>query len=154
MRYRSKKPWYSSFVVRKKHRKTLKNLVRGKLKTCDTSKTKTVYCLKSLTISTRSSILRSITECWSILGLLQRSLNATLWYIFVEHQLYLWEFLQNINLQLCQWLPLSRVLHRYLSIMCYDDVIFNFYYFIAVPIGKTCSMSLMRFNNGTFNIVF
>ena len=60
--------------------------------------------------------------------------------------------LQKISLQLCQWLAQWSVLHRYLSIICYDDVIFNFYYFIAVPIGKTCSMSLMRFNNRTFYI--
>ena len=40
------------------------------------------------------------------------------------------------------------------SIICYDDVIFNFHYFIAVSIGKTCSMSLMRFNNRTFYIFF
>ena len=38
--------------------------------------------------------------------------------------------------------------------ICYDNVIFNFYYFITVPIGKTCSMSLMRFNNRTFYILF
>ena len=40
-------------------------------------------------------------------------------------------------------------LHRYFSIS-YDDVIFNFYHFIAVPIGKTGSMSFMRFNNCVF----
>ena len=58
--------------------------------------------------------------------------NATLWYIFVENKkgLYLWEELQNISFQQCQWLALWGVLQRYLSISCYDDVIFNFYYFI------------------------
>ena len=30
---------------------------------------------------------------------------------------------------------------------CYDNVIFNFYYFVAVPIGKTCSKSFTIFNN-------
>ena len=35
------------------------------------------------------------------------------------------------------------VLHRYLSISYYEDVIFNFSYFITVPIGKTCSISLL-----------
>ena len=34
------------------------------------------------------------------------------------------------------------------------DVIFYSYYFIAVPIRKTCSMSLMRFNNCTFYVLF
>ena len=29
-----------------------------------------------------------------------------------------------------------------------------FFYFIAVSIGKTCSMSLMRFNNHIFYILF
>ena len=37
---------------------------------------------------------------------------------------------------------------------CYADIIFNFYYFIAVPIGKTCSRSLLRFSNSPFYIVF
>ena len=70
---------------------------------------------------------------------------------FVEHQIdvIIREFLQNISLLLCQWLALWGALHRYLSIICYDHVIFN-YYFIAVPIRKTCSISLMRFNNRTF----
>ena len=57
-------------------------------------------------------------------------------------------------MQLCQWLALSGVLHSYLSIICHDNVIFNFYYFIAVLIRKTCSMSLMRFNNCTFYMFF
>ena len=47
MSHRSKKLCCSSFVVRK-------NVVRGELKTCDTSKInlfeKIIYCLKSLTI--------------------------------------------------------------------------------------------------------
>ena len=43
--------------------------------------------------------------------------------------------------------------HRYLSITCCDDVIFNFYYFIAVSIGETCSMSSMKLNNPTFFIL-
>ena len=51
-----------------------KNVVRGKLRTCDTSKmdrfAKIGYCLKLLTILTRSSILKSITGCWNILCLL------------------------------------------------------------------------------------
>ena len=33
---------------------------------------------------------------------------------------------------------------------CYENAIFNFFYFIAVQIGKTCSESLMRFNNCIF----
>ena len=37
---------------------------------------------------------------------------------------------------------------------CYINVIFNFYYFIVVPIGETCSKSLMRFNNCIFNMFF
>ena len=37
---------------------------------------------------------------------------------------------------------------------CYDEVLFNFYYFIAVLIGKTCSMSLIRFDNHIFFILF
>ena len=40
------------------------------------------------------------------------------------------------------------------SISCYDDVIFNFYYFIAVSIANTCSMSLMRFSNRIFLFIF
>ena len=47
---------------------------------------------------------------------------------------------------------LLLVLHRYLSISCYDDVIFNFYFFIVI--GKTCSMSLIRFNNHFFAYCF
>ena len=54
------------------------------------------------------------------------SLNATLWHIFGEHQV---------------------------DVM-FVGVIFNFYCFIAFPIGKTCSMSLMRFNNRTFTYFF
>ena len=71
---------------------------------------------------------------------------------FVEHQVdvIIMGVLQNISLQLCPWLALWGVLHRYLFIICYDDVIFNFYYFITALIGKTCSMSLMRFSNRTF----
>ena len=63
------------------------------------------------------------------------SLNVTLWDIFVEHQI---DFIFMINLQLCQCLELWGVLQKYLSIICYDDAIFNFYYFIVVLIGKTC----------------
>ena len=114
---------------------------------------KIIYCLKALTILIRSSILRFVTGCWNILFLLYMSLNATLWHIFVEQQVGV-IFLQNISLQLCQWLALWGALHRYLSIICCDDVIFNVYYFIAVPIGKTYSMSLMRFNKPTFYIFF
>ena len=69
--HRSKKLWYSSFIARK----VWFIVVRGELRTCDTSKmelfTKMVYSLKSLTILTRSSILRSITGCW-----------ICLWYFF------------------------------------------------------------------------
>ena len=36
----------------------------------------------------------------------------------------------------------------------YDNAIFNFYYFTAVPIGKTCSKSLMRFSNCSFKLFF
>ena len=81
-------------------------------------------------------------------------LNATLWHIFVEHQIevYSWELLQNNDLQMCQLLALCGTLHRYLSISCYNDVTFNFYYFIAVPIGKTLSMPLM--SNCIFYILF
>ena len=60
--------------------------------------------------------------------------------------------MQKINLQL--WLALWGSLYRYLSGSCYEDVIFNSYYFIAVPIGKTCSMSLMIFNICIFYILF
>ena len=42
--HHSKKPWYSSFVVRKKH---LFMVVRGKLRTCDTSKM-VLFCENSL----------------------------------------------------------------------------------------------------------
>ena len=61
---RFKKRFYSSFVV---HKKLWFIVVRGELRTFDTSKMDllaTVYNLKSLTILTRSSILRSITGCW------------------------------------------------------------------------------------------
>ena len=34
-----------------------------------------------------------------------------------------------------------------------DDIIFDVYYFIAVPIGKTCSISLVKFNNCIFYIL-
>ena len=37
---------------------------------------------------------------------------------------------------------------------CYDKVIFNFHCLVAVPIGKTCSKSLMKFNNCIFYILF
>ena len=46
-------------------------VARGELRTCDTSKmdlfAKIVYSLKSLTILTKSSILGSITKCWTCL---------------------------------------------------------------------------------------
>ena len=67
------------------------------------------------------------------------SYDISLWN--TKKALYLWELLQNISLQLCQWLARWDFLHRYLSISCYDDVFFNFYFFIAVHIGKTCSKS-------------
>ena len=67
--HRSKKSWYSYFVVCKKH---LIYCSQGELRTCDTSKmdlfAKIVYRLKSTTILTRSSILRSIAACWIYLG--------------------------------------------------------------------------------------
>ena len=68
--------------------------------------------------------------------------------------LYLWELLQNTSFQLCRWLALWVVLHSYLSVSCYDDVIFNFYYFNTVPIGKHCSLPLMRFNQRIFCMLF
>ena len=46
------------------------------------------------------------------------------------------------------------VLHRHLSISCYENVIFNLYYFIAVPIGKNCTTSLMGFSNRILYILF
>ena len=49
--------------------------------------------------------------------------------------------------------PMQRSSEK-LSISCYDDVSFNFYYFITVPIGKTCSKSLMRFNSHIFYTLF
>ena len=45
----------------------------------------------------------------------------------------------------------ANILHRYLSISFFDDVIF---YFFTVLIGKTWSMSLMKFNNRIFYILF
>ena len=41
---------------------------------------------KLLTILTRISILRPVTGCWNILCLLQMTVNATLWHVFVPHQ--------------------------------------------------------------------
>ena len=62
---RSKKRWYSSFILRKKP---------SQLRTCDTSKT-VIFCENSLqffreivTILTRSSIFRSFTWCKICLG--------------------------------------------------------------------------------------
>ena len=37
---------------------------------------------------------------------------------------------------------------------CYNNVIFNFSYFIAVPIGKTCLKSLVVFNNFILYMLF
>ena len=62
--------------------------------------------------------------------------------------------MQNISLPLCHLVALCGVLRRYLSISCYVDEILNFYYFIAILLGKTCSMSLMTFNNRIFYILF
>ena len=45
----------------------------------------------------------------------------------------------------CKWLAPCGVLNRYFSLSCYEKVILNFYYFVVVPIGKSCKMSLMRF---------
>ena len=59
-----------------------------------------------------------------------------------KSSLYLWELLQNTSFQPCRWLALWVVLHSYLSVSCYDDVIFNFYYFNTVPIEKPCSLIL------------
>ena len=39
-------------------------------------------------------------------------------------------------------------------VMTISFLIINFYHFIAVPIGKTCSKSLMRFNNCIFYMLF
>ena len=49
---------------------------------------------------------------------------------------------------------LRIVLHRYLSRSWYDEVIYNFHYFTAVPLGKFCSMLLIRFNNRIFIYCF
>ena len=51
----------------------------------------------------------------NILCLLWMSLNSTLRYIFVEHQIgvMFWELLQNISSQLCRWLALWGALYRY-----------------------------------------
>ena len=69
--------------------------------------------------------------------LLWMSLNATLWHIFVERQTRRYIYGN------C-WKKLVIYLHRYLSISSYDDVIFIlFFYFIAVPTGKTFSMSFI-----------
>ena len=50
--------------------------------------------------------------------------------------------------------PMASPMGYCLNISCYDDAIFNFCNFIEVPIGKTCSMSLMRFSNRIFYILF
>ena len=44
--------------------------------------------------------------------------------------------------------------HMFVYIRCNDDVLFNCYHFVAVTIWKSCSMSLMRFNNRIFNILY
>ena len=41
-------------------------------------------------------------------------------------------------------------LQRYLSISCYDSVILNFYYVIAVHIRETCSKPLTLSSQRTF----
>ena len=56
------------------------------------------------------------------------------------------------TLQLCQWLSLWGVLQRYLSVSCYDHVIYNFYYFTRVSLGKT--LLLTRFNKCIFYMLF
>ena len=51
--------------------------------------------------------------------------------------------LQDITLQLSQWLALKGVLHRYFSIACYHDVTFNIDYFIEV-LSFRCSFLTSR----------
>ena len=71
--------------------------------------------------------------------LLSMSLNATLWHVFVERQTrrYIYEN--------C-WKKLVIYIHRYLSISCYDDIIFILYfYFIAVSNGKNFSVLFITY---------
>ena len=76
---------------------------------------------------------------------------ATLWPIFAEHQISV-IFMGAIPKQFAtvSMTSTSGVRQWYLSISCYGTVSFNFNYFIAVSIGKTCSKSLMRFNRSIF----
>ena len=68
---RSKRRWYSSFILCKKHWFTV---VRGELTTCDTFKAVLFYgnslqfFCEIVTILTRSSIFRSFIWCWICLG--------------------------------------------------------------------------------------
>ena len=57
--------------------------------------------------------------------------------------LYLWEYLQNISFQQCQWLALWGVLQRCLSLSCYDDVIFYFYSFILSKFSQCFKVSVL-----------
>ena len=50
--------------------------------------------------------------------------------------------------------PMGCFSHMFVYIRCNEDVIFNFYHFVAVTIRKSCSMSLMRFNNRIFYILY
>ena len=50
--------------------------------------------------------------------------------------------------------PMSCFSHMLVYIRCNEGVIFNFYRFVAVTIRKSCSMSLMRFNNRIFYILY
>ena len=94
----------------------------------------------------------------NILCLLWMSLNATLWHIFVKHQIdivlmgvvakHKFATVPMISPMECSsqifvWKLLWRRNFSFLS-----------FHFITVPIWKTCSMSLMRFNIRIFHISF
>ena len=116
--HHSKKRWYNSFVVRKKHWFIV---VRGKLRTC----------FQSLTIFTRSSIFRSVTWCWICLGYFFRftfiidpfsspNYFKYQWYVNSAHK-YLFDTRDSttagIPFKFFFWLNLGRSLHFFLILL-------------------------------------
>ena len=92
-------------------------------------------------------------------------LGTILLFVYCEcYKCYLMTYLYGIPIRryicescsktlVCNCTNCTVLLWYYLSISCFGDVAFKFYFFIAVLIGKTCSKLLIRFRCRIFYIL-
>ena len=106
---------------------------------------KIVYCLKSLTTLTRSTILRSITRCWNILCLLKMLLNATLWHIFVEHQVHV-TFIGVFVKHCFAIVPMTSPMGRSSQIFVHNLLWRHHFYFLLFYCSSHCEKLLNVIN--------